>query len=69
MYKDYNDFFEKCGDQWLHPTQFGECIYPMTVEEMYQHFKSRIIAELAVKSEEMLYSAELFDTQNTQKKE
>ena len=61
MYKDYNDFFEKCGDQWLHPTQFGECIYPMTVEEMYQHFKTRLLSEIAVESPELLNRAEVID--------
>lgn len=31
------------------------------VEEMYQAFKARLIAELYVNSDELLYSAELFD--------
>lgn len=32
------------------------------IEDMYQAFKERLIAELAVKSEELLYSGELIDT-------
>ena len=48
-YKNQVEFFEKCGDDYLQPKSFGECIYPVTVEEMYQHFKSRLIDELKVR--------------------
>ena len=49
-FKDYTDFFDKCGDDWLHPRQYGGCIWPVTVEEMYQHFKDRMVAELNEKA-------------------
>lgn len=45
--EDWNneqEFFEKAGDQWLHPMQYGECFWPVTIEEMYQHFKARLKA-------------------------
>ena len=61
-YKNYGEFFEECGDQYLHPKSFGENFYRVTVEEMYQHFKERLTVEVAVYSQELLYSGELFDT-------
>ena len=64
-YSDHKEFFDKCGDQWIHPTSYGECFYPVTIEEMYAHFKSRLISEVAGKSEELLYSVELFDSVET----
>lgn len=33
-------------------------------EQLYQAFKERLIKELAVSSQELLYSAELFDTED-----
>lgn len=45
QFKDHEEFFGTVGDQYLQPTQFGECFWPITVEEMYQHFKARLDAE------------------------
>jgi hypothetical protein len=45
-FKDFSDFFEKVGDNYLHPTQYGEIVWPISVEELYQHFKSRILCEI-----------------------
>lgn len=42
------EFFEHVGDMFIEPKQFGECLWPVTVEELYQHFKARLIAELHV---------------------
>lgn len=54
-------FFERVGGDYLHPTCYGESIWHVTVEEMYQHFKKRLITELAVSSPELLQHAEIFD--------
>ena len=48
-YKDQVEFFERCGDQYIHPKSYGECTYSVTVEEMYQHFKSRMMIDLQVR--------------------
>ena len=45
-FKDYREFFEKNGDAYIKPVKFGECIFPVTVEEMYQHFKARMWDEI-----------------------
>lgn len=47
-YETHQEFFEKAGDQWLHPMQYGECFYAVTVEEMYQHFKARLMEETEI---------------------
>lgn len=44
-FDDHEEFFNAVGDSSLHPTSFGECFWPFTVEEMYQHFKERYDAE------------------------
>ena len=45
-FKDHIEFFETCGEQYLHPKQYGECIFPCTIEEVYIHFRNRIITEI-----------------------
>lgn len=42
--------------------KFKGIITPIEVEQLYQAFKKRLIQELAVSSEELLYSGELIDT-------
>lgn len=41
----YEEFFAVNGDSLLHPTLNGEAINSITIEEMYQHFKARLLAE------------------------
>ena len=60
-FETQDEFFKVCGERWLRPYLFGECLYPITVEEMYQHFKARMIQELCVKSSELLEVGELSD--------
>ncbi len=45
-FKSYTEFFKNCGDNYLHPKQFNECIFPCTIEEIYIHFRNRMITEL-----------------------
>lgn len=47
-FKDHKDFFNTIGSQYLHPSQWGESIFPVSVEEMYLHFKARLMEELIV---------------------
>lgn len=42
----YQEFFRRTGNNWLHPKSYGEAIWPVTVEEMYQHFKARMLDEM-----------------------
>jgi hypothetical protein len=48
QYANHKEFFERAGNDWIHPKSFGECYWPVTVEEMYQHFKARLLEETAV---------------------
>ncbi len=61
-FESHEEFFAKIGDSYLHPTSCGDNIYSTSVEEMYQHFKARLVEELMVKSPELLEPAELIDT-------
>ena len=63
-YKTHQEFFDKCGDQWLHPKQYGECIYSCTVEEMYQHFKARLAEELVVDAPDLRVMGRLVEMPN-----
>ncbi len=58
-YKDYTEFFAKIGDQYLHPTAYGESFYHFTIEEMYQHFKERMMTELAESIDRQIKALEL----------
>jgi hypothetical protein len=44
-FKTHEDFFQAVGDCYLHPMTFGESPNPVSVEEMYQHFKARMLDE------------------------
>lgn len=46
-YETHEDFFKNVGDTYLHPS-FYDINFPITVEEMYQHFKSRMMEELEI---------------------
>lgn len=46
QFENYDDFFYKCGDAFVHPKNYGECIWPVSVEELFYHFKTRLIEEL-----------------------
>lgn len=43
------EFFNRIGGHALHPTAWGDCIYDVTVEELYQAFKERLMAEVVAK--------------------
>lgn len=58
-YKDSKDFFDKCGKHFI-KTELGD-IQIVSVEDMYQHFKARMIDELRVNSSELLYFAKLVE--------
>lgn len=47
-FKNYDEFFESVGDHDLHPKYWGECHYPVAVEELYQHFKARLLREMGI---------------------
>jgi hypothetical protein len=44
-YEDYKEFFKHCGDYHLEARYF-ECEQGFSVDEMYEHFKARLIEEL-----------------------
>jgi hypothetical protein len=60
-FKTYESFFERTGDSYIEPIRWGECLWPVSVEEMYQHFKARLISEIAAESPELLERAKLVD--------
>ena len=37
--------YDRCGEDYIRLTSFGECFCTVTIEEMYQHFKSRMKEE------------------------
>lgn len=45
QFSTHKEFFEKVGNDYLHPTYYGENYHSFTIEEMYQHFKARFIDE------------------------
>ena len=47
QYKNQADFFESNGDCYLRGS-FFECENSFTVEEMYLHFKERLLSELGI---------------------
>lgn len=51
-FENHEAFFMACHDQWIQPMQFGECFHPVTVEELYQHFRARMKAEETIIAEE-----------------
>ena len=58
-FKSHEKFFERVGESYIEPIRWGECLWPVSVEEMYQHFKARLLTEIAVESPELLNRAEL----------
>ena len=60
-FDSHEQFFERVGEHYVHPTLYGECIWPVSIEEMYQHFKARLLSEIAVESPELLSRAEVVD--------
>ena len=46
IHENHKQFFERAGHHFLYPESGGECIYSVSVEEMYKHFKARLMAEL-----------------------
>lgn len=42
----HEEFFEKIGEDYFSPTAYGESIYSITVEELYQHFRDRMMKEI-----------------------
>ena len=44
-FENHEEFFRRVGDAGLHPTSWGECLFPVRVEDMYQFFKARMQAE------------------------
>lgn len=49
-YKGHKEFFDTVGDCFLRPEIFS-CTWSVTVEETYQHFKTRMLDELHEKQE------------------
>jgi hypothetical protein len=48
-FKSHQEFFAKVGDDCVNSSSFCETSFPVTVEEMYHHFKSRMIHDLLVR--------------------
>jgi len=66
-YKSQEDFFDKVGEHALYPKFYGDCLWPVSVEEMYKHFKERLIEELAGRSDELLGDVELYDAEGSER--
>ena len=47
-FKSYEDFFRLVGDNYLFPTSCGEHIFDFSIEELYQHIKERLKAEIEI---------------------
>jgi hypothetical protein len=45
-YKDWREFFARAGSDYCTRSSGVTNIWPVTVEEMYQHFRARLIHEL-----------------------
>ena len=39
------ELFDKVGDSYLSPTFYSECIWPISIEDLYQAFKIRMQRE------------------------
>ena len=63
-YENHKEFFERAGDDCIHPKSFGECYWPVTVEEMYQHFKARLMEETAIDAPDLRVMGKLVDMPN-----
>lgn len=59
--KNYDQFFAKAGESVLHTNSYGESIYSVSVEELYQHFKKRMMEELSVDVAEQTYCGKLVE--------
>lgn len=56
------EFFTKIGDKYLSITGVASGdSWPVSVEELYQEFKMRLMAELAVRSDELLNPADIVE--------
>lgn len=44
-FETYKDMFEVIGDNLIYPQAWGECLWPITIEELYQHFRDRLLNE------------------------
>lgn len=42
----HEEFFKRFGEQYLHPKLYGESIWPLRIEDLYQAFKARMLEEL-----------------------
>lgn len=58
-FDNHEEFFGICGQCEINFHR--EPDWPVTIEEMYQHFKARMIEEVRVKSPELLDTGELVD--------
>ena len=65
-YETHQEFFDKAGNDWLHPLSFGECYWPVTVEEMYQHFKARMMEETAIAAPDLRTMGKIVDVPNAE---
>ena len=66
-FDNHEQFFERVGKSYVYPTLYGECIWPVSIEEMYQHFKARLLSEIAVVSPELLNTAQVVDVVQNRK--
>lgn len=57
-FENHEEFFEHMGETVVR-TKFYETDCHISVEEMYQHFKARLISEVFVISEELLSPVDL----------
>jgi hypothetical protein len=46
-FESHEQFFDYAGDHFIQPRSRGECYFPVTVEELYRHFKARMLYELS----------------------
>jgi hypothetical protein len=63
-YETHQEFFDRVGDNWIHPRVYGESLWPVTVEEMYQHFKARLMDETAIDAPDLRTMGKIVDVPN-----
>lgn len=45
-FETWGDLFDRVGESYMRPVQQGHCIWPVSIEDLYQGFKARLIDEI-----------------------
>lgn len=60
---EWERFFEKNGERWVQVKSYGNMATCITVEELYEHFRARLLDELihASNDKSSLFMRDLFE--------